>query len=651
MKKTVSLLPLYFLLLGIFLVSCSMPGAPGLEENTAPVSEQDKIHNDENQEIVNSLTSGLPSRVDNSTSKYFPPIFSQGKTGSCGHASTIGYAYTYEMSVMRNFSARDIYKDLKNRYPAGYTYNFLNAGSTGAGNVYDAINIIQQNGIPNALVYGGVNNDYKTGNYYYQYYNSNYIDYFKWMSGYDKYYQGMSNSLESYDEINVSTSQGIDRLKRWLYNHDKGSVRTPGGVATFGCNSGGWEIKPLPGNSYDAGKKIITRFGSSGGHSMTIVGYDDRVKYDYNQDGSFSSDEIGAFIIVNSYGKTWGDSGKAYLMYKLMPQVSLGKVHVITPKNHQVKTALKVKLSHSRRDRIRIYAGIAKNLNASAPEHRKFFNAFYGTGGNSRIRGKYFDNQGPIDLIEIGLDITSLLDKHKIDPSQPLKYFLEIYDTDPTNGYKGIVHSFSVMDYTSNSAGVEYVCSQRDVNLVNGTNLLSVTRGVKTYKSLRVTFDDCPSGLPAGWQNSYWHSAKWTTNQGPAIFNSTGPSGDHTTGYGRYAYVKASGNYNKTALVGTPKYSVSSLAYPEVSFWYHMKGSNMGSLECSIGYYYADGSLSVKNYTVASGNQGDLWKRFVIPAPYKKVNEIKMTFTGKVGSGLASDICIDDIEIIRAANR
>ena len=63
------------------------------------------------------VSSELPQSVDNSLSKYFPPLIDQ-KGGSCAQASAIGYMYTYEMNRLLD---RDASAYPANRFSYQYT--------------------------------------------------------------------------------------------------------------------------------------------------------------------------------------------------------------------------------------------------------------------------------------------------------------------------------------------------------------------------------------------------------------------------------------------------------------------------------------------------------------------------------------------------
>ena len=140
------------------------------------------------------------------------------------------------------------------------------------------------------------------------------------MSGYEKYYHAMQNKVHHNYSMSIGSPEGLQRLKQYLHDHFTGSKH--GGLANFQIASGGIRFATLPADSYDTGSPIITRFGSIVGHAMTIVGYDDSVKVDFNGDGKYTNDidingdfevdmsdwEKGALIVVNSWGnltETW----------------------------------------------------------------------------------------------------------------------------------------------------------------------------------------------------------------------------------------------------------------------------------------------------------------------------------------------------------
>src|SRR5262245_35681565 len=64
---------------------------------------------------------GLPSRVDNSVYRWFPPILKQAG-GSCAQQAAVHNCYCYEYNLLRGTDA----KLLENQFPAHWTWNCLN---------------------------------------------------------------------------------------------------------------------------------------------------------------------------------------------------------------------------------------------------------------------------------------------------------------------------------------------------------------------------------------------------------------------------------------------------------------------------------------------------------------------------------------------
>ncbi|MBQ6180916.1 MAG: hypothetical protein IJK31_04430 [Ruminococcus sp.] len=55
--------------------------------------------------------------------------------------------------------------------------------------------------------------------------------------------------------------------------------------------------------------------GDDSGHSFTIVGYDDSIGFDINDDGDIEPGERGAFKVVNSWGTGYANDGYIWVMY------------------------------------------------------------------------------------------------------------------------------------------------------------------------------------------------------------------------------------------------------------------------------------------------------------------------------------------------
>ena len=97
----------------------------------------------------------------------------------------------------------------------------------------------------------------------------------------------MLNRIGEVYSIDVSTEDGINILKYWLFDHLEGEET--GGVASFYAASP-WNLTTLPNGSPEAGKHVIKEWLFPASHAMTIVGYNDSIRYDYNEDGEYTND-------------------------------------------------------------------------------------------------------------------------------------------------------------------------------------------------------------------------------------------------------------------------------------------------------------------------------------------------------------------------
>ena len=119
-----------------------------------------------------------------------------------------------------------------------------------------------------------------------------------------------------------------------------------------------------------------------------------------------------------------------------------------------------------------------------------------------------------------------------------------------------------------------------------------------------------PGALANNWTNLTGDDLDWWVDNNGTPTTNTGPIGDHT-GYntnGKYMYVEASGTGatpSKTATLQSPCYDLSTLANPYLTFWYHMHGSQMGSLTVDLNL---NGTI-VSNLWTIGGEQSSAWKQ------------------------------------------
>lgn len=402
-----------------------------------------------NNKVIHS-GNDLPSLVDNSKAPYFREIFKQND-GSCGDASGVGIVFTYEINAARKLPA----DTPENLYPYFYTYQFLNdGGTTESGDPHQGWKIIQENGIPNLKEYGDVTVGFPT----------------RWVSGYDTYYKGMHNRIADYFSFTCSDPQGIQRVKEWLY--DRGNGSETGGLLIFKVNSSEYAFDYLPEGTPHAGRTILLQWGWYTPHCLTLVGYDDSVRYDINLDDKFTTTidinddgivdmqdwEIGAFKFANTWGTSFPDKGFTYMLYRnfaIHKEISGhidNKVHGLrVHKTYTPAVTFKVTLTHNSRNNIKIRTGVSPDVNATRPSIvQDYEHQFSYAGGSFPLGGENMDS-----TLEIGLDVSNLVDSL---PRKESRFFLQIV----AKGGKGIINRFSLRDYRGTSVK-ELICSQKEI--------------------------------------------------------------------------------------------------------------------------------------------------------------------------------------------
>lgn len=218
-----------------------------------------------------SAATPLPFMVDNSQLPYFSEIVDQGPNYSCAQAATIGYMFSYEANRFRNeFVEHD--SDYVHMYPPGFTFNLLNEGDPFTPTAMNSgLKILTNIGVPRC-------SDYENTHYLRKIDDPEEWDYKRWITGYDFYMKAMENKpvLDVYKIQKSSDTTMIWEMKHWLNDHNAGD--TTGGVFYFSSNLewGNNILGELPPESYDANGTYIVRFTDSGGHAMTVVGYNDK---------------------------------------------------------------------------------------------------------------------------------------------------------------------------------------------------------------------------------------------------------------------------------------------------------------------------------------------------------------------------------------
>ena len=424
-----------------------------------------------------------PDHLNNALLKYFPPIFSQDQ-GSCDAAAYIGYQWTYERN---NYYGLDGSLD-ENRFTSHFNYLLAHSyqGTSKAA-------LLQNVGNPSAADYGG-----QTYSKYFGNQTCKDADY-GWMQGYDKWYNAMHNRdwTASNVEQSLMTEAGRENLKQWLWNHNGDYDFNAGGVAWFGMAATGMKTGAIPNTPTNkqlglVGKRYVADWGPSYDHAQTIVGYDDRIEFDLDSNGIYGEkdkDEVGAWIIANSWGNKWENNGFVYCPYGRSVtdshrQYAWTATRHFIRKDYEPLRTIKVKLAYSKRSLLWLSVTATQDTASDVATDSLAMDHFKNAGDGTRsfldppstpMLGKWVDGYH-YEPMEFGYDITDLT--RNFDRRRPIKYFFNIYTYPGIPEEKrgtGRLYSASVIDYELDEEGIEFPFKVENVQITGTAKLYRVS--------------------------------------------------------------------------------------------------------------------------------------------------------------------------------
>jgi PKD repeat protein len=158
--------------------------------------------------------------------------------------------------------------------------------------------------------------------------------------------------------------------------------------------------------------------------------------------------------------------------------------------------------------------------------------------------------------------------------------------------------------------------------------------------------------LSADWTNAdngLSDQIDWLPYAGSTSTLGTGPDRDqnNTSDTGKYLYLEpGEGCFNEEAILYSPCINLDNSIAPSLIFWYHMKGSNMGTLQLDL----FDGNDWWNNLIPPiTLNQVDQWQKVNVDLSAFSGNIISLRFRGTTGDGVLSDLALDNISVIESA--
>nr|XP_026692090.1 MAM and LDL-receptor class A domain-containing protein 2-like [Ciona intestinalis] len=274
---------------------------------------------------------------------------------------------------------------------------------------------------------------------------------------------------------------------------------------------------------------------------------------------------------------------------------------------------------------------------------------FEGTSGSIASPG--FPNNNYVDDLNCTYEIkvpdghvvvyqSTYLDLETEDDGLCLDY-VAVYPNADTSSEPNI-YCGNLKIFTSASTGTSLI-----VRFVSDWNITAagfvLTWSAVNPTNIAPTFNcnfDGPWPLCPGWTQSQEDSFDWTIIRGSTPTQGTGPSSDHTTGEGRYAYIEATNITNgATALLLTPSLPLDESPNYCLDFWYHIQGDKAGKLSV----------IQQKNFVgevLRSFEQrSSEWQNAKLPV-LPSSNPVQFVFEAIKGQGFRSDIAIDDIQML-----
>ncbi|MFP4844647.1 M14 family zinc carboxypeptidase [Winogradskyella sp. PE311] len=202
---------------------------------------------------------------------------------------------------------------------------------------------------------------------------------------------------------------------------------------------------------------------------------------------------------------------------------------------------------------------------------------------------------------------------------------------------------------TEYEAQVRTVCTSTTSSYTSSVvfttiDIITCTGQLITSFPYTETFD---SGI-GDWTQDAGDDGNWLENSGATGSGGTGPS-DDVTGGSNYLFLEASSNgtpgevgANATVLLTSPCYDLTSLSSANFSFYHHMFGDNLGTINLEI---TSDDGANWTNIFSRTGDSEDAWRLQNINLSSYLGEVVKFRFTGITGGGFSSDIAIDQISL------
>jgi hypothetical protein len=262
---------------------------------------------------TSNLTASLmayPSAVDNSAEPWFPVVGNQSPFGSCASFSTVYYTMTSQVARLRGWSPKTD-NNPAHVFSPRFIFNLINGGGN--------------NGAYHKIPYEYM---IAIGCATYADFPYNTVDCTSWPTTASIWRQALNYRMEAHGTVlGIDTEAGLANAKQMLA--DGYIFNFPGAVGSFHHTS----LSNDPATSADDGlfapgvadtRRDVVSYCNAGtiDHAMTIVGYNDNLWCDINNNGVVDAGEKGALRLVNTWGENYRDRGFTWVSYDSLKTVS-----------------------------------------------------------------------------------------------------------------------------------------------------------------------------------------------------------------------------------------------------------------------------------------------------------------------------------------
>lgn len=332
---------------------------------------------------------------------------------SCANASAVNVLFSHEANRERGF--RPDPRSPSPEYTYEFTYHFLNNADMMDGDFwmsFAVMDILKEVGCATTADFGGLEWGNAFGG---------------WMSGYDKYYRAMKVRLDEYYDLDASAPGSEEAIKQVLLDHGDGS-QLGAAVQTHVSFSARIDKRKMAGPDGPQ-TSVYYDYGAGGGHSISIVGWDD----------TYLADLGGAWIMQDAYpvGLSYSPRARWKTGTTLnFPGVGVPVLFQRIRKGYSPKVAFKVQITHNQRGNIAVMTGVGPASGTAPAAWKDYAGAFNYAGGLHPMVGR-----GQSGTLEFGLDMT---DFAGLLTSPGQKLYLMVY----SKGGTGTIDKLSIMDYT-----------------------------------------------------------------------------------------------------------------------------------------------------------------------------------------------------------